>query len=132
MIFITASLLVLGIICLYTIKRMMPLIRAHEEVESAFADIFVALRKRKEYLYANYQNDLDLMAYYAYIEDLELKERLKEELSLPSIDNHFDEYLEDALQKIAIFNEKNSAYQKVAVLHPILTKALCLKRYEDL
>ncbi len=123
----------LFIICLLiviTLNRALPFIRTYEETEKAYTDIFVVLRKRKEYLFDNYPHDLDLLAYYESLEQLDLLSRLEEELALRSIDDTFDDYRKEVLSKIGLYNEKVCLYQKEAAEHRLLYKLLAFKMYE--
>lgn len=114
------------------LNKIMPFIKVYEDTEKAYTDIFVILRKRKEYLYENYPNDLDLLTFYEDIQSLDLKDRLKEELTLRSIDDTFDDYLNEALSKIDTYNKQVVIYQKEVFEHRLLYKLLAYKMYETL
>ncbi len=125
-------LLIICIMIYIVLNKIMPFIKVYEDTEKAYTDIFVTLRIRKEYLYENYPNDLDLLTFYEDIQDLDLKDRLKEELTLRSIDDTFDDYLNEALSKIDIYNKQVAIYQKEASEHRLLYKILAYKMYETL
>ena len=125
-------LLIICIMIYIALNKIMPFIKVYEDTEKAYTDIFVTLRIRKEYLYENYPNDLDLLTFYEDIQSLDLKDRLKEELTLRSIDDTFDDYLNEALSKIDIYNKQVAIYQKEASEHRLLYKILAYKMYETL
>ena len=125
-------LLIICIMIYIVLNKIMPFIKVYEDTEKAYTDIFVTLRIRKEYLYENYPNDLDLLTFYEDIQDLDLKDRLKEELTLRSIDDTFDDYLNEALSKIDTYNKQVAIYQKEVFEHRLLYKLLAYKMYETL
>ena len=117
---------------IYIVSKLIIFQRAYEDLEKAYVDIFVILRKRKEHLEATYPNDLAFMDFYERAYGLKLKERLIEELALRSIDDEADLFKEEALDKIRIYEEKLEEYKKEKEAAPLFHRLLAHIDYEDL
>lgn len=125
-------LFIVIIAILVVLGKLIVLFKSYEETTKAFVEIFMWFRKRHEHLDEVFHNDLDILAFYADNQNLELKDRIMAELEFPIIDDDCLDYREKAITAIVCYQKLYAKYMTILKEHPLLNRLLALEELVDL
>lgn len=122
-------LLILVLFTYILSKKILLIAQAYNILEDKHTKLFMALKKREDYLLETYKDDLELIGYYSDIHhNSNLSQRINEELELDSIDDEFDELTNEARNLLKDYNDECDNFDSIKKQYPLLYK---LQNYID-